>query len=265
MPGATWRPVVNFHPKGVREHRGVALHVQAGNNSPFGWFNQAASQASSDFWVSKAGVIEQYVNTGTDYAWAQGSGNPYYASVETEGQPSEPLTDAQIKGVAKIYAWGHAEWAWPLVVVDSTTKHGLTYHGVGGAAWGNHPGCPGDLRKAQRADIMAAATKLVSPPAAHRTVSVAHMVAAMKKDAAGPQGHVTYKAEALLVEQALYAEGLLAKSWVDGSLGTKSRTAYSAWQRSKAGGSYRGAAADGLPGIASLSRLGTRHGFLAVA
>jgi hypothetical protein len=265
MPGVVWRPVVNFHPNGVREHRGLVLHVQDGNNSPFGWFNTPSSQASSDFWVSKTGVIEQYVNTGVDYAWAQAAGNPYYASVETEGHPGEPLTGAQVEGVANIYAWGHEEFAWPLTVVDSTTAHGLTYHGVGRAAWGGHTGCPGDLRKAQRGAIITRATALVAPPSTHRTVSVAHMVTAMKADAAGPQGHVTYKTEGLLLEQALHAEGLLAKEWVDGSLGTKTRTAYAAWQRSKAGGSYTGPAADGYPGIQSLSRLGARHGFNAVA
>lgn len=265
MPGANWRPVVNFHPNGVREHRGLVLHVQDDNTSPYGWFNQPASQASSDFWVSKTGVIEQYVNTGVDYAWAQAAGNPYYASVETEGHPNEPLTAAQVQGVAKIYAWGHAEFGWPLVVVDSTTAHGLTWHGVGGSAWGGHTGCPGDLRKAQRADIMALAVDLVAPPAPHRTVSVAHMVTAMKADTAGPQGHVTYKTEGLLLENALHAEGLLAAQWVDGSLGSKTRSAYMAWQKSKAGGSYTGADADGYPGIKSLSRLGARHGFTAVA
>lgn len=265
MPGANWRPVRNFHPNGVKEHRGLVLHVQADNGSPYGWFNNPASQASSDFWVSKTGVIEQYVNTGVDYAWAQAAGNPYYASVETEGYPNERLTDQQVKAVAKIYAWGHGEFGWPLVVVDSTTLHGLTYHGVGGTAWGGHTGCPGDLRKAQRAEIMALAIELVAPPAAHRSVSVAHMVRAMKADSAGPQGHVTYKSEALLLENALHAEGLLAAKWVDGSLGSKTRAAYMAWQQSKAGGSYTGAAADGYPGIKSLARLGARHGFTAVA
>lgn len=164
MPGATWRPVVNFHKNGVKEHRGLVLHVQAGDNSPHGWFNESASQASSDFWVSKTGGIEQYVETGTDYAWAQAAGNPYYASVETEGQPSEALTTAQITGVAKIYAWGHKTFGWPLTVVDSTTAHGLTYHGVGGSAWGGHTGCPGDKRKAQRTAIMTAAKELAGTP-----------------------------------------------------------------------------------------------------
>lgn len=164
MPGAVWQPVVNRHRNGVKERRGLVLHVQQGNHSLHNMFNNPASNASSDFWVSKTGVIEQYVETGTDYAWAQAAGNPFYASVETEGFVNEPLTPAQIDAVAEIYAWGHRTFGWPLVVVDSTTAHGLTYHGVGGAAWGGHTGCPGNLRKAQRTAIMTAAQKLISPP-----------------------------------------------------------------------------------------------------
>ncbi|MEV7123299.1 peptidoglycan recognition protein family protein [Kitasatospora griseola] len=161
MPGATWRPVRNRRPGGTLEHRGLVLHVQEGDNSPFGWFDNPASQASSDFWVAKDGRIEQYVETGTDRAWAQAAGNAFYASVETEGHPAQPLTGDQVDGVARIYAWGHREFGWPLAVVDSTTEHGLTYHGVGGAAWGGHPGCPGELRKAQRGAIIARARVLL--------------------------------------------------------------------------------------------------------
>ncbi|GHF32617.1 N-acetylmuramoyl-L-alanine amidase [Streptomyces sp. NPDC001262] len=160
MPGAAWRPVRNHSQGGVVEHRGLVLHVQLGDNSPYDWFNIEKSQASSDFWVSKHGVIEQFVETGTDRAWAQGKGNAYYASVETEGYPTEPLTDAQVEGVAKVYAWGRETFGWPLQVVDSTTEKGFTYHGAGGVAWCNHPDCPGALRKAQRPRIIALAGEL---------------------------------------------------------------------------------------------------------
>lgn len=100
-------------------------------------------------------------------------------------------------------------------------------------------------------------------PAAPK-VDVSHVVAAARKDPAAPQGHATYKAEVLTVERALKAEGLLAAAWVDGSFGTKTKDAYAAWQRSSAGGSYRGADADGIPGKSSLSRLAKRHGFKVV-
>ncbi|WP_097237085.1 peptidoglycan recognition protein family protein [Streptomyces sp. 1331.2] len=165
MPGAVWRPVRNYTPHGRTEQRGLVLHVQAGNNSPYGWFDDEESEASSDFWVSKSGRIEQYVDTGNDRAWAQGAGNRAYASVETEGHPDEPLTPEQIEGVARIYAWGAGLWAWPLQVIDSTTERGLTFHGAGGAAWGGHPDCPGEIRKAQRGAILARAAELLGAPA----------------------------------------------------------------------------------------------------
>ncbi|MER5932574.1 peptidoglycan-binding protein LysM [Streptomyces sp. NPDC002054] len=96
-------------------------------------------------------------------------------------------------------------------------------------------------------------------------VSVAHLVAAAKKDGPAPDGHTTYPTEVRIVESALVAEGLLERRYADGSFGTKTVSAYAAWQRSKAGGSYVGNAADGIPGIASLRRLGARHGFTATA
>jgi hypothetical protein len=67
------------------------------------------------------------------------------------------------------------------------------------------------------------------------------------------------------VERALKAEGLLPGEYVDGSFGTKTVTAYARWQRSPAGGGYTGAAADGIPGKASLKLLAARHGFTVTA
>ncbi|WP_435643886.1 GH25 family lysozyme [Streptomyces sp. H49] len=96
------------------------------------------------------------------------------------------------------------------------------------------------------------------PPASKPRVSLAHVVAAAKKDPAAAQGHATYKAEVLLVEKALQAEKLLASEWVDGSFGTETLKAYAALQR-KLG--YTGKDADGIPGKASLTRLGDKHGF----
>ncbi len=90
------------------------------------------------------------------------------------------------------------------------------------------------------------------------TVSLARVIAAAKADPPAPQGHTTHKTEVLRVERALAAEGLLAQQWVDGSFGTKTVTAYSAWQR-RCG--YTGADADGIPGRNSLTALGGRHGF----
>ncbi|MFJ6214852.1 N-acetylmuramoyl-L-alanine amidase [Streptomyces sp. NPDC092296] len=264
MPGAQYRPVVNVHKDGVLERRGLVLHVQDDTGNPYAWFNNPSSQASSDFWVQRDGSIDQYCDTGVDYAWAQGAGNPYYASVETEGHPDTALTSDQVEAVAQIYAWGHSEFGWPLAVVDSTTAHGFTYHGAGGAAWGNHPDCPGDLRKAQRAAIISRAKEILGggKDGGGATVSLAHVVAAAKADPKAAQGHTTYRDEVLVVEKALQAEGLLAAQWVDGSFGTKTITAYAALQRRYG---YSGADADGIPGRKSLTKLGGAHDFSVTA
>lgn len=246
-------------PNGVKERRGLALHAQDDAGSPWGWFNNPVSQASSNIWVRADGYVEQYVDTRVDYAWCQAAGNPYYASVETEGHPNTLLTPEQVEAIAHIYAWGHNEFGWPLAVVDSTTLPGFTFHGVGGEAWGNHPACPGTLRKAQRAVILArAAVILAGVPTPTGTVSLAAVIDAARRDPVAAQGHTTHRAEVLVVESALAAEGLLLPSWVDGGFGTRTVTAYAALQRRYG---YQGAAADGIPGLASLSRLGRTHGF----
>lgn len=136
---------------------GVVIHVQEGNNSPAGWFNNpAAPPASSHFWVSKAGAIQQFIDTAFQ-AWAQGAGNYNYLSVETEGWTTEPLSVEQTAGFASIMQWAAKTYGVPLVVTDTPGARGLITHGAGGVAWGNHPGCPGTIRAAQRADILAAA------------------------------------------------------------------------------------------------------------
>src|SRR5580765_278338 len=103
-PFATWRPVVN-HSGTMSAQLGLVLHVQQGNGSVFGEFQNPASQASYHFWVSKAGVLEQYVDTDSQ-AWAQIAGNSSYTSIGTEGVVEEPLTDAQMAQIAKVYKWG---------------------------------------------------------------------------------------------------------------------------------------------------------------
>ncbi|MEV7154923.1 GH25 family lysozyme [Streptomyces misionensis] len=95
-------------------------------------------------------------------------------------------------------------------------------------------------------------------PAPKPSVSLAHVVAAAKKDPSAAQGHTTYKAEVLVVERALQAEKFLAAQYVDGSFGSLTVNAYARWQRALG---YSGSAADGIPGKTSLTKLGDKHGF----
>jgi hypothetical protein len=104
-----------------------------------------------------------------------------------------------------------------------------------------------------------AAPKPTKPKAPTKpVVSLSHFLAAQKADSRGKQGHTTHKAEALIVEKALRAEGLLSAKWVDGSAGTRTTVAYAAWQHRLG---YRGKDADGYAGMKSLTALGKKHGF----
>ncbi|UUU24948.1 peptidoglycan-binding domain-containing protein [Streptomyces sp. DSM 40750] len=123
---------------------------------------------------------------------------------------------------------------------------------------GNDHGDPGAIDTAK---VLSLGTGTGSPGGARPKVSLGRVVAAARKDPPAPDGHRTYPRDVRLVEEALAAEGLLECGYVDGSFGTRTLAAYAAWQRSRAGGSYRGGDADGVPGRDSLTRLGDRHGF----
>ena len=138
---------------------GLILHVQEGNGAAGNWFsNPQCNNASSHWWVGKDGRIEQYLDPDTHQSWAQGQGNSEYHSVETEGFTGEPMTPAQIAGVATIYKWGMVHFGWSARIANTVGSKGLGVHSMGGEAWGGHLGCPGNLRRAQRGLIIQAAT-----------------------------------------------------------------------------------------------------------
>lgn len=101
------------------------------------------------------------------------------------------------------------------------------------------------------------------PTPSRPRVDLSRLVSAAKTDPPDRQGHVTYMAGVNLVEAALVKEGLLAKMYAgDGSYGSATRDAYAKWQRRLG---YSGSAADGVPGMTSLKKLGAKHGFDVVA
>lgn len=146
----------------------------------------------------------------------------------------------------------------------------LRQHGAGDEIKGHKDGyataCPGGPLYAwvQKGAPRPGGT-VIDPGKPKPKISLAHVVYAARHDPAAAQGHTTHKAEVLIVEKALKAEGLLPSQYVDGSFGTKTVAAYARWQRSPAGGGYTGDAADGIPGKASLRLLAARHGFTVVA
>lgn len=160
-PPARYRPVVNSSGTMIQPTRGLIPHVQVGNGSLFGWFNNPASGASTHLWLSKNGELEQYVPFDRR-AWAQAAGNPFWISCECEGYDTEDYTQIQLARLGELFAWGIREFGWKAEITDSTGGYGLGAHRMGGAAWGGHS-CPGDIRAGRRGDILAAARRILAP------------------------------------------------------------------------------------------------------
>lgn len=193
--------------------------------------------------------------------------------IEVLGRASTPFTGYWKPGknfralMAAIRSWGVPD-VFPLPLASSASHCVRTR-----SAWldeGGHYGhcnVPGnshwDPGAISPKALFAAAPGGVSPaPATKPVVSVAHLNAARAKDIPAATGHTTYKTEVKTVENALVAEGLLAKEWADGSFGTKTQDAYDAFRRKEG---YTGSDATGSVGLGSLKKLAARHGFTAKA
>ncbi|OII60597.1 hypothetical protein BJP40_09560 [Streptomyces sp. CC53] len=94
-------------------------------------------------------------------------------------------------------------------------------------------------------------------PSTRPVVDLSRLAAAARQDPPATGTRVSYPG-VRGVEDALVAEGLLDRRYADGHFGTATVRAYAAWQR-RCG--YTGAAADGVPGRDSLTRLGRARGF----
>ena len=114
---------------------------------------------------------------------------------------------------------------------------------------------------------LAAAGALVLLPAPTATAAAAATLPAVNMEATVKAAQIDprradetttagAKASVLLVEKALAAKHLLDAQWVDGYFGTKTVDAYAKYQQSLG---YTGLAANGLPGKASLTSLGSRR------
>lgn len=153
-----------MHPGGlVHPAYGVVMHIMGGSTvAADNWFHNPSSQVSAHFGISVDGHLIQWVDT-DDRAWHAGAANPNYYGVETEGS-SGPLTEAQCQTFARLWNWLQAQDRFPTAVVDRPGQQGFIWHGAGGTAWGGHPYCPGDSRKAQRQHILDLANHAVSNP-----------------------------------------------------------------------------------------------------
>jgi energy-converting hydrogenase Eha subunit A len=146
---------------------GVVMHTMVGDlPGTASWFNNPQSQASAHFGIAQSGEIWQFGPVGKGWiAWAQAEGNEAWYSVEhaDDGNPANPLTSEQVTASAQLLECLSAFAGFPLQVSNSVTEKGYGWHGMGGAAWGGHPNCPGNVRKAQRTEIVALAAQIRSP------------------------------------------------------------------------------------------------------
>ena len=152
--GAKWVPLRNYTKDGQEDVYGLVVHIMQGTlEGSRSWFNNPDASASSHFGTSRDGQLEQWVDT-KDRAWAQAAGNKTWLSIENGGKAPDSLTTVQLEKVAQTFAWVVRTYKVPYQVSNSPDVKGLGWHGMGGAAWGGHTGCPGDHIKAQLQSIV---------------------------------------------------------------------------------------------------------------
>lgn len=176
------------HGTGFGTGRGVVMHTEAGYEAgTVATFMNPSAQVSAFFSIGQSGACHQYVPVGRGYtAWSQASGNSTFRGIEDEDRtdPAIPLTSAQITTFAQIFEACSAYDGFPLQVTDDVNGHGLICHGDGGASWGGHYSCPGNVRKAQRGAIVALAKEIRGGGGNTPAVSVKVWVAAGQKSLA---------------------------------------------------------------------------------
>jgi hypothetical protein len=165
-PGAIWDPIslTGGGTNGpMHAYLGLVLHVNdAQSYNLHDYFDNGHNNVSAHFQCAYDGKLWQYIDTSLS-SWCQSDGNDTYLSLETEGFPTEPLTAAQLSSIVGLYKWVNGVHRIPFQLANVVGEMGFAWHGMGGVAWGNHPGCPGELRKAQRQTILDRA-QLQLPP-----------------------------------------------------------------------------------------------------
>jgi len=242
---------------GPLSHFGLA---QDGTVHLIGW-GRANHAGMGDDDVLAAVINETAIPTDNE---SNTDGNARFYGVEIWYSGSHKMTAAQYASLRKLAA--------AICDFHGWNEGSVIGHGEWGSPGKWDPGyAPGKMyaMDAVRADIAvtikAGAPKPVkptapkpTPPKAKPVVDLSRVIKARAADLPAATGHKTWPEDVKRVEQALHAEGLLAKQWVDGSWGTKTQAAYDAFRR-KIG--LKGSDATGAPGMVSLSRLGARHGW----
>ncbi|WTW95380.1 N-acetylmuramoyl-L-alanine amidase [Streptomycetaceae bacterium NBC_01309] len=196
-----------------------------------------------------AAVIAERALPVDNEATVDGNRSFYGFECENWGDGADPWPEAQLLAIerasaalCRAHGWsarsviGHKEWQ-----PGKPDPAGFTMDGMRGriaARLGHNPPPP-------------------PPPPSRPVVSLSRLVAAAKFDPGQRGTPVSYSGVGI-VEAALIDGGFLAKIYGDAHFGTATLHAYAEFQQSLG---YTGRAADGIPGMASLTVLGARHGF----
>ena len=111
-------------PHGVR---GVVMHTMVGNlPGTISVFNNPGYQASAHFGIDQNGHIHQFGPVNGWVAWAEEAGNENWYSIEhaDNGNPNNPLTDAQVTASARVVEALSGFASFPLRVANSTSQRG---------------------------------------------------------------------------------------------------------------------------------------------
>lgn len=164
---AVWAgpPDGNYNGPAV-EQRGLIEHIAEGSYlGTISWQRNPVSRVSSHFVIGlggfRTGEVSQLLDTSIT-AWTQGAGNGFWVSVENAGWHTGQLTADQVEANAQLYAWLMLTHGAPATLAGNPNGRGLGWHGMGGAAWGNHPLCPGPANVALLPTILARAVQIVN-------------------------------------------------------------------------------------------------------
>ncbi|MGW1039901.1 peptidoglycan recognition protein family protein [Streptomyces sp. NPDC002547] len=183
-------------------------------------------------------------------------GNTHFYGIEIEnlGDGKDPYPAVQYEAAVK--------WAAAICRAHHWTADSVIGHKEGTRRKIDPSFDMGKFRKDVAARLKTPAsggTKPATGGVKRPVVDLSNVIAAAKRDPGLKQGGTTHAADVRIVEAALKAEGLLSAAYAsDGSFGSLTVAAYAAWQR-RCG--WTGKDADGIPGEASLKKLGARRGF----
>jgi N-acetylmuramoyl-L-alanine amidase len=154
--GAQWRPIsCNWSAGTAEPNRLLITHVIQGPLSAAdSWFRNPAAGASAHFGIGSDGTCYQWIDT-DHMSWANCDANGCSVTVETAGFSGQPWSAQQIDRLARLLHWAHGQY--PSISMWLNVRpqgSGLSYHGLGGAAWCGHPACPGSPRVHQLGQVL---------------------------------------------------------------------------------------------------------------